>query len=147
MGYIAWFPKIRKIRETGKSWLSEVWACPIFFADTKKAISNYISFWDGLFIIVCSNSLQLITISYLPMHQAYIIEYQRLFILKGTSCIMTIKRSRKENVRRLHSVAFAYGLVPPFSVFLWNVLNHVQWLDWQKISPYVLQNAWLLLQR
>lgn len=54
----------------------------------------------------------------LPMHQAYIIEYQRLFILKGTSCIMTIKRSRKENVRRLHSVAFAYGLVPPFSVFL-----------------------------
>lgn len=56
--------------------------------------------------------------NYFPMHQAYIIEYQRLFILKGTSCIMTIKRSRKENVRRLHSVAFAYGLVPPFSVFL-----------------------------
>ena len=54
----------------------------------------------------------------LPMHQAYIIEYQRLFILKGTSCILTIKESRKENVRRLHSVAFAYGLVPPFSVFL-----------------------------
>ena len=52
------------------------------------------------------------------MHQAYIIECQRLFILKGTSCILTIKESRKENVRRLHSVAFAYGLVPPFSVFL-----------------------------
>ena len=52
------------------------------------------------------------------MHQAYIIECQRLFILKGTSRILTIKRSRKENVRRLHSEAFAYGLVPPFSVFL-----------------------------
>ena len=55
---------------------------------------------------------------FFSMQQAYIIEYQRLFILKGTSCILTIKRSQKENVRRLHSVAFAYGLVPPFSVFL-----------------------------
>ena len=48
------------------------------------------------------------------MHQAYIIEYQRLFILKGTSRILTIERSQKENVRRLHSMAFVYGLVPPF---------------------------------
>ena len=53
----------------------------------------------------------------LSMHQAYIIEYQRLFILKGTSRILTIERSRKENVRCLHSVAFVYGLVPLFSVF------------------------------
>lgn len=51
-------------------------------------------------------------------NQAYIIEYQRLFILKGTSRILTIKRSRKENVRCLHSMAFAHGLVPLFSVFL-----------------------------
>ena len=55
------------------------------------------------------------------MHQAYIIEYQRLFILKGTSRILTIERSRKENVKEnvrcLHSVAFVYGLVPLFSVF------------------------------
>lgn len=50
-----------------------------------------------------------------PMQQAYIIEYQRLFILKGTSCTLTIERSRKENVRCLHSIAFAHGLVPPFS--------------------------------
>ena len=48
------------------------------------------------------------------MHQAYIIEYQRLFILKGTSRILTIERSRKESVRCLHSMAFAHGLVPPF---------------------------------
>lgn len=54
---------------------------------------------------------------YFPTHQAYIIEYQRLFILKGTSRILTIERSRKENVRCLHSVAFVYGLVPLFSVF------------------------------
>ncbi|MDU7628974.1 hypothetical protein, partial [Parabacteroides sp.] len=27
--------------ETGKFWLSEVRACLIFFADTKKAISNF----------------------------------------------------------------------------------------------------------
>ncbi len=52
------------------------------------------------------------------MHQAYIIEYQRLFILKGTSRILTIERSQKENVRRLHSMAFVYGLVPFFLVFL-----------------------------
>lgn len=55
--------------------------------------------------------------THLSMHQAYIIEYQRLFILKGTSRILTIERSRKENVRCLHSVAFVYGLVPLFSVF------------------------------
>ena len=48
------------------------------------------------------------------MQQAYIIECQRLFILKGTSRILTIERSRKENVRCLHSMAFAHGLVPPF---------------------------------
>ena len=51
---------------------------------------------------------------YISMHQAYIIEYQRLFILKGTSHILTIKRSRKESVRCLHSMAFPHGLVPPF---------------------------------
>ena len=51
---------------------------------------------------------------YFPMQQAYIIEYQRLFILKGTSRILTIEQSRKENVRCLHSMAFAHGLVPPF---------------------------------
>ena len=59
-----------------------------------------------------------VKVYYLPTHQAYIIECQRLFILKGTSSILTIKESRKGNVRRLHSVVFAYGLVPPFSVFL-----------------------------
>ena len=53
-----------------------------------------------------------------PMHQAYIIEYQWLFILKGTSRILTIERSQKESVRCLHSMAFVYGLVPLFSVFL-----------------------------
>ena len=60
------------------------------------------------------------------MQQAYIIECQRLFILKGTSRILTIEQSRKENVRRLHSVAFVFSLVPPFPVFLRNVLIHVQ---------------------
>ena len=70
------------------------------------------------FIIVGSNSLQLIAIYHLPMHQVYIIEDQQLFILKGTSCILTIERSRKESVRCLHSMAFAHGLVPPFPVFL-----------------------------
>ena len=54
----------------------------------------------------------------LPMQHAYIIKYQRLFIKKGTSRLLTIKGTRKENVRRLHSVAFVFGLVPPFSVFL-----------------------------
>lgn len=61
---------------------------------------------------------ELFRVLYLSTHQAYIIEYQRLFILKGTSRILTIERSRKENVRRLHSMAFVYGLVPLFSVFL-----------------------------
>lgn len=69
--------------------------------------------YDGQRIVIGS-----VTDGYNPYDQAYIIEYQWLFILKGTSCILTIKRSRKENVRRLHSVAFVYGLVPPFSVFL-----------------------------
>ena len=52
------------------------------------------------------------------MQHAYIIECRRLFILKGTSRILTIERSRKENVGRLHSVAFVFSLVPPFPVFL-----------------------------
>lgn len=96
----------------------------------KPALHASISYLDGdnlmMFADAIANNIFVFWISKgndfytsgFPMHQAYIIEYQRLFILKGTSCIMTIKRSRKENVRRLHSVAFAYGLVPPFSVFL-----------------------------
>ncbi|WP_205096500.1 hypothetical protein, partial [Mediterranea massiliensis] len=33
---LTWFPKIQKIRETGKFWLREVRACPFFFCRHKK---------------------------------------------------------------------------------------------------------------
>ena len=67
--------------------------------------------------MIGSNSLQLITISYLPMQHIYITDYQWQFILIGTTSVLTNTQNVGTNANRCISSLCIYVLYRLFSVF------------------------------
>ena len=81
------------------------------------------------FVIVGSNSLQLIAIYHLPMQHIYIIDYQRPFILIGTTSVLTNTQNVGTNANRCISWYCIYVLYRLFSVLLWNVRYQIQCVE------------------
>lgn len=81
------------------------------------------------FVIVGSNSLQLITFYHLPMQHIYIIDYQRPFILIGTTSVLTNTQNVGTNANRCISWYCIYVLYRLFSVLLWNVRYQIQCVE------------------
>lgn len=81
------------------------------------------------FIIVGSNLLQLITISYLPMQHIYIVDYQRLFILIGTTSVFTSTQNVGTNAMCCISQLCIYVLYRLLSAILRNVRYQIQRVD------------------
>ena len=78
------------------------------------------------FVIVVSNSLQLIISYHLPMQHIYITDYQRLFILIGTTSVLTNTKNVWTNANHCISWFCIYVLYRLFSALLWNVRYQIQ---------------------
>ena len=74
------------------------------------------------FILNSYDCLWLFPSHYLPMQHIYITDYQWLFILIGTTFVLTNSQNVGTNENRCISRFCIYVLYRLFSAFLWNVL-------------------------
>ena len=66
---------------------------------------------------------------YFPMQHIYITDYQRLFILIGTTSVLTNTQNVGTNANRCISLFCIYVLYRLFSVLLWNVRYQIQCVE------------------
>lgn len=68
-------------------------------------------------------------IGYFPMQHIYIADYQRLFILIGTTSVFTSTQNVGTNANYCISLFCIYVLYRFLSAFLWNVRYQIQRVD------------------
>lgn len=86
-------------------------------------------FFYFLLYIVQYVDNQLVICNYLPMQHIYIIDYQRPFILIGTTSVLTNTQNVGTNANRCISWYCIYVLYRLFSVLLWNVRYQIQCVE------------------
>ena len=69
------------------------------------------------------------TLTPIPMQHIYIIDYQRPFILIGTTSVLTNTQNVGTNANRCISWYCIYVLYRLFSVLLWNVRYQIQCVE------------------
>lgn len=87
-------------------------------------------FFYFLLYIVQYVDNQLVICNYLPMQHIYITDYLWLFILIGTTSILTNTQNVGTNANRCVSSLCIYVLYRLFSALLWNVLYQIQGTEW-----------------
>ena len=80
-------------------------------------------------VIVVPKCSELFWLFYLPMQHIYITDYQRPFILIGTTSVLTNTQNVGTNANRCISSLCIYVLYRLFSVLLWNVRYQIQGIE------------------
>lgn len=96
----------------------------------KTIILPYLSRFQSAFQIFYNcNYMITIQLGYFPMQHIYIIDYQRPFILIGTTSVLTNTQNVGTNANRCISWYCIYVLYRLFSVLLWNVRYQIQCIE------------------
>lgn len=87
-------------------------------------------FFYFLLYIIYHVGSQLVVCYYFPMQHIYITDYQRLFILIGTTSVLTNTKNVWTNANHCISWFCIYVLYRLFSALLWNVRYQIQCIGW-----------------
>ena len=84
---------------------------------------------DGLYYSVDDYYDDLKALDDYPMQHIYITDYQRLFILIGTTSVLTNTQNVGTNANHCISLLYIYVLYLLFSALLWNVRYQIQGVE------------------